>query len=138
MVQLRWRKQGDASTRERNSSTFQPTIVGDGSLKYAVEKGENSAQISYQEVSGAPVESRSPLGYHVGSITILFLNLSKMVGTGVYSTPASILKNTGSIGVALIYWFVGFFIAASSLSIYLEFASYFPNRSGSEVSSVLS
>jgi amino acid transporter len=32
----------------------------------------------------------------------------------------------------MIYWFIGFLIAASSLSLYLEFASYFPARSGSE------
>jgi amino acid transporter len=63
----------------------------------------------------------------------MFLNLSKMVGTGVYSTPASVLKGTGSVGLALIYWFIGFLVAAASLSVYLEFASYFPNRSGSEV-----
>lgn len=47
------------------------TFVHDGNLKYAVEKGENSEEPSYQEVSGAPVESRSPLGYHVGAITIV-------------------------------------------------------------------
>lgn len=63
----------------------------------------------------------------------MFLNLSKMVGTGVYSTPASVLRGTGSVGLALIYWFIGFLVAAASLSVYLEFASYFPNRSGSEV-----
>jgi len=50
-----------------------------------------------------------------------------MVGTGVYSTPASVLRGTGSVGLALIYWFIGFLIAAASLSVYLEFASYFPN-----------
>jgi hypothetical protein len=26
------------------------------------------------------------LGYSVGAITIIFLNLSKMIGTGIYST----------------------------------------------------
>lgn len=56
-----------------------------------------------------------------------------MVGTGVYSTPASVLSGTGSVGLAMIYWVIGSLIAASSLSVYLEYASYFPNRSGSEV-----
>ncbi|RMZ77173.1 hypothetical protein DV737_g4504, partial [Chaetothyriales sp. CBS 132003] len=136
MVTLRWRKSADSGesgnidNHNRNATTF----IQNGGLQYAVEKGENSNdEPSYQEVSGAPVESRSTLGYHVGSITIVFLNLSKMVGTGVYSTPASILTGTGSVGLALIYWFIGFLIAASSLSVYLEYASYFPNRSGSEV-----
>lgn len=60
--------------------------VSDGSLKYTLEKGGNDSQPSYQEATGAPVESRSPLGYSVGPITIIFLNVSKMIGTGVYST----------------------------------------------------
>lgn len=55
-----------------------------------------------------------------------------MVGTGIYSTPSSVLSNTGSPGLALIYWTLGFFISLASLSVYLEFAAYFPNRSGSE------
>src|SRR5690348_4416439 len=60
--------------------------VTDGSLKYTLEKGENDSPPSYQEASGAPVERQSPLGYDVGAVTIIFLNVSKMIGTGVYST----------------------------------------------------
>lgn len=33
----------------------------------------------------------------------------------------------------MIYWMLGFFISAASFAVYLEFASYFSNRSGSEV-----
>lgn len=40
----------------------------------------------YQDGNGAPVEQISPLGYHVGWAGILFLNVSQMVGTGVFST----------------------------------------------------
>jgi len=39
-----------------------------------------------QDGNGAPVEQISPLGYHVGWAGILFLNVSQMVGTGVFST----------------------------------------------------
>jgi amino acid transporter len=133
MVSLRFKRQIDATTRERNLSTYESTILKEGGLRYAVEKGENSGEASYQEASGAPVETRSPLGYNVGAVTIVFLNISMMVGTGVFSTPAAVLKGTGSVGLALIYWFIGFLISASALAVYLEFASYFPNRSGAEV-----
>ena len=66
--------------------TVDSAEVTDGSLKYTREKGGNDSLPSYQEASGAPVESHSPLGYSVGPITIIFLNVSKMIGTGVYST----------------------------------------------------
>jgi len=33
----------------------------------------------------------------------------------------------------MIYWGIGFLTSIASLSVYLEYAAYFPNRSGSEV-----
>lgn len=67
--------------------------VTDGDLKYVGQQGGNNAPVGYQEASGAPVETKSPLGYAVGPVTILFLNLSKMVGTGIFSTRNHPLSN---------------------------------------------
>ncbi|KKY19943.1 putative high affinity methionine permease [Phaeomoniella chlamydospora] len=112
---------------------YAQAVIHEGSLEYTIAEGGNGSKPSYQEASGAPVETHSPLGYHVGAITIIFLNISKMIGTGIYSTPSSVLTGTGSVGLALLYWPLGFLISLSSLTVYLEYASYFPNRSGSEV-----
>lgn len=46
---------------------------------------------------------------------------------------STILRYTGSIGASMFYWTSGFFISLSSMGVYLEYAAYFPNRSGSEV-----
>lgn len=130
--------------------------VTDGTLHYIVEKAGNDSGPTYQEASGAPVEVDSPLGYDVGAITIICLNVSNMIGTGVYSTSkqistrdgninfevlgiltwslaSSILNGTGSVGLSMVYWALGFLTSITSFSVYLEFASYFSNRSGSEV-----
>ncbi|KAK9576096.1 hypothetical protein V6Z92_009378 [Aspergillus fumigatus] len=107
--------------------------LSSGDLQYTAQAGANSSVPTYQEASGAPVEINSPLGYSVGWITVVFLNLSKMIGTGVFSTPSTVLKGAGSVGLALFYWVIGFLMAGSSLAVYLEFSSYFPSRSGSEV-----
>lgn len=48
-------------------------------------------------------------------------------------TAANILARTGSVGLALLFWFFGSLIAAAGLTVYLEFAAWFPSRSGSEV-----
>ncbi|KAI9692576.1 MAG: hypothetical protein M1822_006807 [Bathelium mastoideum] len=132
---MSWRRFGrknDAHVSTRGIDT-QADTVSEGSLKFTIEQGENDSKPSYQEASGAPVESKSPLGYSVGPIAIIMLNLGKMVGTGIYSTPASVLTGTGSVGLSLVFWSLGFFISLASFAVYLEFASYFPNRSGSEV-----
>ncbi|KAK5704228.1 hypothetical protein LTR97_003243 [Elasticomyces elasticus] len=104
----------------------------DKGLKIVGAQSDNDSPVSYQEASGAPVETTSPLGLNVGSITIVFLNLSKMIGTGIFSTPSSILRGTGSVGLSLVYWFIGLLTSLAMFSVYLEFAAYFPNRSGSE------
>ncbi|KAM0296217.1 hypothetical protein HYE67_008081 [Fusarium culmorum] len=108
------------------------SIIRDGELAFVRQTAGNGTS-GYQEAVGAPVETRSPLGYNVNWITIIFLNLNHMVGTGIFSTPATILRLTGSIGLALVYWVIGFILAIAGLAVHMEFTSYFPNRSGSEV-----
>ncbi|EXK28795.1 hypothetical protein FOXG_12183 [Fusarium oxysporum f. sp. lycopersici 4287] len=104
---------------EHSQSDSEAPIIRDGDLTH--------------EAVGAPVETRSPLGYHVNWLIIIFLNLNHMVGTGIFSTPATILRLTGSVGLALVYWVIGFLLAVAGLAVHMEFTSYFPNRSGSEV-----
>jgi hypothetical protein len=108
--------EAEADAQSSSSEQLGHIVSADG-LKYAVQQGGNDSPPSYQEASGAPVETKSPLGYNVGPIAILFLNYSKMVGTGVYSTPSGVLSGTGSVGLALFYWTLGFFIALAALSM---------------------
>ncbi|KAF5683843.1 high-affinity methionine permease [Fusarium denticulatum] len=105
----------------------------DGSLKYVGETGGNSNAVTYQEATGAPVEHESPLGYDVGPFTIVLINVTMMIGTGIYSTPSAILHGTGSVGLMFIYWTLGYLLCIASGAVYLEFTAYFPSRSGSEV-----
>lgn len=82
-----WRRPfSKRATADNDEGSEGQAEISDGDLKYVVEKGGNDSLPSYQEASGAPVERESPLGYAVGPVTIIFLNISKMIGTGVYST----------------------------------------------------
>lgn len=128
-------------------------IVQDG-VAYVGEKGENGG-VTYQNAAdGVPVESTNLLRYTTGFWGSVFLSLSRVVGTGIFSTrecgasgtdlhlhctkthtatAANILKGTGSVGLALFFWVIGYVISMSGLSVYLELASYFPGRSGADV-----
>ncbi|KAG5916135.1 hypothetical protein E4U42_007792 [Claviceps africana] len=123
----------DKSLESASPSASASEVVYDGELAFTRVKGGNGSDEAYQEAVGAPVERDSPLGYHVGWVTIIFLNVNQMVGTGIFSTPGSILGATGSVGLALIYWTIGGLMAVAGFGTYLELSSYFPNRSGSEV-----
>ena len=76
----------DAATGQMGSHGASNIVSAGGDLKFEVAQGGNGSLPSYQEVSGAPVETSSPLGYSVGPITVIFISVSKMIGTGVYST----------------------------------------------------
>jgi hypothetical protein len=62
------------------------TPLKNGSLDFIYQQGGNSSEPTYQEASGAPVEVQNPLGYQVAWVTVIFLNIGQMIGTGVFST----------------------------------------------------
>ncbi|BCS23659.1 uncharacterized protein APUU_40103A [Aspergillus puulaauensis] len=128
---MSWRK--PFSDRPGASNTVIEDQINYGGVQYVGERGGNDAPPTYQDASGAPVEHKSPLGYAVGPATITLLNITMMIGAGIYSTPSSILSGTGSVGVSLVYWTLGYLLCLSSGAVYLEFTAYFPSRSGSEV-----
>lgn len=46
---------------------------------------------------------------------------------------SAILSGTGSVGLSMIYWVLGGIVSLCSTAVYLEYAAYFPSRSGAEV-----
>lgn len=44
----------------------------------------------------------------IGITGAVFLILNKMIGTGIFSTPSGIFANTGSVGVCLFLWVIGY------------------------------
>ncbi|KAI0694579.1 amino acid permease-domain-containing protein [Cerioporus squamosus] len=66
----------------------------------------------------------------IGVISAVFLIFNRMVGTGVFSTPSSILALSGSVGLALFIWVAGMLIAAAGMAVYLEFGSGLPRNGG--------
>ncbi|KAJ0283183.1 hypothetical protein COL940_004778 [Colletotrichum noveboracense] len=131
---MAWRRPfGDRAAATGTVVEGQVEQISNGSVQYIGEKGGNDAPPTYQDASGAPVENNSPLGYSVGPVTITLLNITMMIGAGIYSTPASILAGTGSVGVSFVYWTLGYLLCMASGAVYLEFTAYFPSRSGSEV-----
>jgi hypothetical protein len=60
--------------------------VTNGTFQYVGEGGGNNSGLTYQDATGAPIESKSPLGYSVGPVTITLLNITMMIGAGIYST----------------------------------------------------
>ncbi|KAJ3782914.1 high affinity methionine permease [Lentinula aff. detonsa] len=108
------------------------SVYSEETIEQSFDDDEASITPS-EEDTGVPTETVSPLGYHVDWTSVIFLNVSRTIGIGVFTTPGTILKGVGSVGLSLIYWVIGFLFSAASLAIYLEYLSYYPKRSGADI-----
>ncbi|KAJ7170582.1 high-affinity methionine permease, partial [Mycena crocata] len=80
---------------------------------------------------GESFDAVPPENRRLGTLSAVMLIANRIIGTGIFATPASIVGATGSIGLALFMWIFGAIIAGSGLAVYLEWATALP-RSGGE------
>ncbi|KAG9318051.1 amino acid transporter [Chiua virens] len=73
------------------------------------------------------------LGRHLGIVSCTLLIVGNVIGTGIFSTPSSILSGVGSIGASLMLWVLGFLLSFCGLFIWLEFGTMFPRSGGEKV-----
>ncbi|KAE8229933.1 hypothetical protein CF326_g5079 [Tilletia indica] len=66
--------------------------------------------------SSALPESRRTIGV----VSATFLIINRCIGAGIFATPSTILKATGSVGLSLVCWGIGALIAAAGLAVYIE------------------
>ncbi|CDO71026.1 hypothetical protein BN946_scf184844.g30 [Trametes cinnabarina] len=61
------------------------------------------------------------------------VSVGRIIGTGIFSTPSSILGSVGSVGASLVLWVLGSILSACGLFIWLEFGTMFPRSGGEKV-----
>lgn len=80
------RRNGNVVATSTGDEAEERAEVKDGNLRFVAATGANTHETSFQLATGAPVETSSPLGHSVGPVTIIFMNVGRMVGTGIFST----------------------------------------------------
>lgn len=74
--------------------------------------------------------SELPQGRQLGIMSAVFLMSNRIVGTGVFATTSTILQQSGSVGMSLLYWVIGAVVAFAGFYVYGEFASAMPRNGG--------
>ncbi|KAI0365761.1 amino acid transporter [Pilatotrama ljubarskyi] len=87
----------------------------------------NPGALSFEE------DTAGGMGRHLGVFSCTLLIVGRIIGTGIFSTPSSILGSVGSVGASLMLWVLGFVLSACGLFIWLEFGSMFPRSGGEKV-----
>ena len=70
---------------------------------------------------------------HIVLTSNLPASVGRVIGTGVFSTPSSILGSVGSVGAAMMLWVLGFVLSFFGLFIWLEFGTMIPRSGGEKV-----
>lgn len=63
----------------------------------------------------------------------LLHSVGRIIGTGIFSTPSSILSSVGSVGASLMLWVLGFALSFAGLFVWLELGTMFPRSGGEKV-----
>ncbi|KAF8889842.1 amino acid transporter [Infundibulicybe gibba] len=60
-------------------------------------------------------------------------DVGRIIGTGIFATPSSILGSVGSVGASLLLWVLGFSLSFCGLFVWLEYGTMFPRSGGEKV-----
>ena len=76
---------------------------------------------------------RKSLKRQLGAFQLTMLGIGAIIGTGIFSTPSSILKSVGSVGASLFLWALGALLSFCGLMIWLELGTTYPRSGGEKV-----
>ncbi|KAI4099553.1 MAG: hypothetical protein L6R37_005906 [Teloschistes peruensis] len=68
----------------------------------------------------------TPESQKLGPGTVMCTILNRTIGSGIFVTPAIVLRSTSSVGVSLLFWSFGAIIGMSALLIWLELGLSIP------------
>ncbi|KAJ5320809.1 hypothetical protein N7476_003811 [Penicillium atrosanguineum] len=78
----------------------------------------------------------STQGKSISWASAYILVVSRVIGSGIFATPGSIVKSAGSIGLTLLVWLVGTILAACGMAISMEYGCMLPRSGGDKVYSI--
>ncbi|KAG5644910.1 hypothetical protein DXG03_007462 [Asterophora parasitica] len=82
------------------------------------------------EDGASEVEGKSGGRRQIGVVSAIFIIFNRMIGTGIFATPSTILIHSGSVGMSLIMWLVGAVIAAVGMQVYITWGTASPQNGG--------
>ncbi|KAF7773105.1 hypothetical protein Agabi119p4_5272 [Agaricus bisporus var. burnettii] len=67
----------------------------------------------------------------IGFFSVVFIIFNRIIGTGIFATPAAILSLSGSVGLSLLLWILGSLYAAAGMQVYIVWGTAIP-KNGAE------
>ncbi|KAL8770393.1 MAG: hypothetical protein Q9209_003819 [Squamulea sp. 1 TL-2023] len=96
-------------------------------LTEADQRRVDEAEAEAEAAGASKLLIRSPPDIQkLGSITVMCLILNRTIGSGIFVTPAIVLRATNSVGVSLLLWTFGAIFGMCGLLVWLELGMSIP------------
>ncbi|KAG6840356.1 hypothetical protein C0991_007213 [Blastosporella zonata] len=89
---------------------------------------ESSASLGQVFDEGTGAEGKGQDRRQIGQVSAVFIIFNRIIGTGVFSTPSTILTHSGSVGMTM--WLIGAAISAAGTQVYITWGTAFPKNGG--------
>lgn len=87
----------------------------------------------HRDIDDDVIPETAVVGRNLSWASAFILIISRVIGSGIFATPGSIVKDVGSIGLALSLWVLGAILAACGLAVVLEYGCMLPRSGGTKV-----
>ncbi|KAH9038786.1 amino acid transporter [Lactarius pseudohatsudake] len=87
----------------------------------------NPGELTFEE------DTAGGIGRHLGIFDCTMIIVGTIIGTGIFSTPSSILGSVGSVGASLMLWVLGLVLSFCGLFVWLELGTMIPRSGGEKV-----
>ncbi|KAL4782876.1 amino acid permease-domain-containing protein [Aspergillus varians] len=82
--------------------------------------------------AGSSLPTAAP-AKHLSWTSAYILVVSRVIGSGIFATPGSIVKSSGSVGLSLLLWVAGTILASCGMVISMEYGCMLPRSGGDKV-----
>ncbi|KIX06073.1 uncharacterized protein Z518_04047 [Rhinocladiella mackenziei CBS 650.93] len=99
----------------------------------SVEREDLQSANNERKLDNDVLPETSTSGRNIGWGSAYVLVISRVIGSGIFAMPGTIVQNIGSPGLALVLWVVGAFVAWAGLAIDMEYGCMLPRSGGVKV-----
>jgi amino acid transporter len=115
------------------SPLLSPVGSQDSSPRQSIERQRKAAALDERNIENDVLPEGSTAGRNIGWGSAYVLVISRVIGSGIFAMPGTIVQNVGSPGLALVLWVVGALVAWAGLAIEMEYGCMLPRSGGVKV-----
>ena len=91
---------------------------------------EGNRHFHHRTVDDDTVPETATYGRNLSWSSAYILVISRVIGSGIFSTPGLVVKSAGSIGLAVLLWIMGTILSGCGLAVSLELGCMLPRSGG--------